>query len=197
MFLFRLIQILIWLPVKIFMPVKVIGKKNLIKKGGAVYVCNHQSNLDAFILATNISRVQYSLAKEELFSTKFKRWFFRHIGAIPVNREKPQLSSIKECLKVLNKGNILTIFPQGTRSQTNEINEEAIKNGALMFALKTKTPIVPMWIEKKPKFFSFNKLRIGEPIYFNNYFDKKLTDEEMNEAEKILIEKLKELKNAK
>lgn len=189
MLFYKIMQILLWIPLKICFPTKVIGKNNL-PKGGAIYVCNHQTNYDVFILGINIWRSQVFVAKKELFKNPFIKLFLNGLKAIPIDREKPELSSIKRCLKTLEEDKVLTIFPQGTRKADNSL-EGSLKGGAIMFSAKTKKPIVPMWIEKRPKFFRFNTLRIGKPFYLD--FDKKLTSEDMQIAEEKLIEALKEL----
>ena len=70
----------------------------------------------------------------------------------------------------------------------------AVKNGACMFAIKTKTPILPCFILKHQKLFRFNKLIVGEPFELSEYYDKKLDKETLDEASQVIIEKLTALK---
>lgn len=162
--LYKILYILAWLPLKLLFPIKVVGKKNLLKSK-AILCCNHQSNFD-FIPIYYASKTKvYSLCKKELYSTKFKAWFYKNMRTIPVNRAKPEISSIKNCLKVLDNNYNLLIFPEGTR--TNNEDVEGLKNGVAMFALRSKAPIIPMAYLKKNKIFRRNKLIIGEPIYFD------------------------------
>lgn len=193
MFIYKFLQTLCWIPGKIFLPTKVIGKKNLPKNSGAVLICNHQSALDVAILSLNIYKEHNFLGKKELFQKKFKGAFFKSIGGIPIDRENPELSSIKECLRILKNKQRLVVFPEGTRKANNDLQN--LKNGAVMFAIKGKVPIVPMWIEKKPKFFRFNTLRIGEPIYFDEYYNKKLSTDDDNKINQLLVEKMSKLKS--
>lgn len=192
MFWYKFIQTLLWVPSKILLPTKVIGKNNL-PKGGAVLICNHQSALDIAIIGLNIYKQQKFLGKKELFEKKFKANLYKALGCIPINREKPELSSVKECIKVLKNDQRLLVFPEGTRKQNNDL--ENIKLGVAIFAIKAKKPIIPMWIEKKPKLLRFNTLKIGKPIYLEEYYDKKITDQEMQQIEKRLKNNLLELKN--
>lgn len=167
--LYRILYILCYLPIKLLFPVKIVGKENLIK-GKAILCCNHQSNIDTFpIFYAGKTRV-YALCKKELCNTKFKMWFLKKLRAIPVNREKPEISSIKKCLEVLNKNYNLLIFPQGTRMKTEEA--VGIKEGVAMFALKSKAPVIPMVYLKKNKIFRRNKLIIGKPITFDLVYNK-------------------------
>ena len=192
MFWYKFAQTVLWLPSKIFLPTKVVGKKNL-PKGGAILICNHQSALDIVLLGLNIYKKQRFLAKKELFETKAKKRFYSSLGGIPVDREKPELSTIKTCIKVLKDDQRLLVFPEGTRKKVNDLQD--LKFGFLMFALKAKKPIVPMWIDKRPKLFRFNTLRIGKPIYLNEYFDKKLSEQENKLIEEKILTELSYLKN--
>ena len=182
--LYKILYILAWLPLKLLFPIKVVGKKNLLKSK-AILCCNHQSNYD-FIPIYYASKTKvYSLCKKELYSTKFKAWFYKNMRTIPVNRAKPEISSIKNCLKVLDNNYNLLIFPEGTR--TNNEDVEGLKNGVAMFALRSKAPIIPMAYLKKNKIFRRNKLIIGEPIYFDL--------ENKKENYPIVIERLTEEMN--
>lgn len=195
MFFYKFFQILFSLPIRLLFPTRVYGRENLIKKGGAIYICNHQSNADVLILGTTLWRSQHFLAKKELFKKPFLGLFLKIIKSIPITRENPELSSIKRSLKVLQKNKILTIFPQGTRTSSNKM--ENVKNGVIMFASKGQKPIIPIWIEKKPKFFRFNKMYIGKPIYLTEVFGKKVSDEELNLAEQKILDAYKDLSSKK
>lgn len=162
--LYKILYVLAWLPLKILFPVKIIGRKNLLKSK-AILCCNHQSNYDFIPIYYAGKTKVYSLCKKELYSTKFKAWFFKCMRTIPVNRAKPEISSIKNCLNVLNKNYNLLVFPEGTR--TNHEDVEGLKNGVAMFALKSGAPIIPMVYLKKNRIFRRNKLIIGEPIHFD------------------------------
>lgn len=167
--LYKILYILCYLPIKLLFPVKIIGKKNLIK-GKAILCCNHQSNIDTIPIYYAGKTKVYALCKKELCNTKFKSWFLKKLRAIPVNREKPEISAIKKCMEVLNKNYNLLIFPQGTRMKTEEA--VGIKEGVAMFALKTKAPVIPMVYLKKNRVFRRNKLVIGQPITFDLAYNK-------------------------
>ncbi len=156
------------------------GKRN-IPKGKVIFVCNHTSNIDPILLCMSTWRKQYFLAKKELFSNSFKRGIMKIAHAIPVERGKIDIKAIKMSMKVLSKNKILTIFPEGTRNRTNEDLSE-IKAGAGMLAIKTKTPIVPVWIKKKPRLFRINSVKFGKPFTLEEFYDEKLTSEVLSKA---------------
>lgn len=191
--MFRLIQILVTLPIRLFFPTKFIGKKNL-PKGACIIASNHTSNLDAPLLVVHTWEKKYYLAKKELFSSKLKNWFFTKLGGIKIDRNTNDINAIKNCLKVLKNDKKLVIFPEGTRNNNENMKLGEIKHGVALFAIKSKVPIVPMFILRKPKIFRRNKVFIGQPFELSEFYDKKLTNEEMAEASKIVAQKINELR---
>ena len=160
---FWFIKIIAYIPFWLLYPT-FIKKKTKLPKGKCIFVCNHISNIDALILLNSFCRSQHVIAKKELFKRPLLRAFLKGMKAIPIDREKVEISTIKQCMTVLKKNKVLTIFPEGTRNKTSEPLLE-IKNGASVFAVKSGAPIVPLWFKKKPRLFRFNTLYIGEPFY--------------------------------
>lgn len=182
---FYFMKILVFLPLYLLFPTKFYGRKNL-PKGKVILISNHKSNADALILVNRIWRVQHVLAKKELFKNKLLGAAFKGMKAIPVDREKVEISTIKQCLRVLKNNKILTIFPEGTRNKgTADLLE--LKQGANLFALKSAAPIVPVWFSKKPSIFKFNKVTFGEPFY--------ITKDNYETSNAIIREKLLNLKD--
>ncbi len=165
--LFWFLKIITWLPIRIMYPTVVKGRTKFIK-GKAVVVGNHQSNADPVLIFTVFWRRMHYLAKKELMSNKLTNWFFSKMGAISVNRQSVDLSSIKKSLRALKENKALVVFPEGGRRENSFTDD--IKNGAAMFALKADAPIVPMYFVKKPRLFRFNKLIVGDPIYLDKKF---------------------------
>lgn len=189
--MYKFLQILVWPFYRLFHPIKVVGKKNIPKKGKAVLICNHHSNSDIFVLVTAIFRRQYFLAKKELFKKRCNARFLKRMGAIPIDRNANDISAIKACLKVLKENKLLTIFPEGTRNTTDEILLQ-IKSGAGLIALKAGAPIIPMWIAKKSRAFRKNRLIIGNPVSLEEFAGQKITNEVLDAVgEKLRAEMLK------
>lgn len=186
--IFWIMKVILFLPFTILFPCRMKGKKNL-PKGKMIIVCNHKSNVDYIYIWNKIWRKQYVLSKDSLYKNAITRWFFKVNGGIPVNREKVGLSTIKESIAVLKKEKILTIFPEGTRNKTSEPLLE-FKAGASVFAVKTNAPVVPMVIVKRGGFFKFNKVVVGEPIYFDESFKG---EDGMLRANQVIREKMLEL----
>ena len=179
-------------------PSRIIGKKYLkyIKKDAGILAFNHQSNNDGVIIKAKVVPTAKMMGKESLFNGKVKGWFFRTIGAYPVNRGGNDIQAVKTTLKHLKDGKKVGIAPEGTRVKEGESAE--FKNGVVMFAIKTDSYIVPM-IFRKPtsKPFRTNTLLIGKPFKLSQIdgFEEKKTDKDtLNKATEILTEKMDYLK---
>lgn len=185
---------LFFLPSKMVFPVKVIGKKNYNKKQNYVIVCNHRSGLDPVIMNFNFKKRIRFIAKKELWKGKDKSYFYDNLlGCIPIDREKGlNLSSTKRAFDILNNNECLGIFPEGTRKDTED--DIKIKDGACLFAIKSKKPILPCFILNKQKAFKRNVLIIGKPFELSDFYDKKLDKETLFQAGEILAKKIMDLK---
>ena len=179
-----------FLPLTIFFPTIVRGRKNLVK-GKAIFTANHRSNMDPIMVYLKANRKMYFVSKKELFKKKFASWYLKGLGCIPIDRGTTDITATKEILKTLKNNKTIGIFPQGTRSEDEDME---IKSGVCMFAIKSKAPIVPIYIKKKPKLFIFNTIYVGEPFELDKFYDQKLTKEVLDEAAKIVVEKFEELK---
>lgn len=191
--MFHFIQALAYLPMAMVYPTKIVGRKNL-PKGKVIITLNHTSNLDAVVLILNTWEKKYFLAKKELFVSKARSWFLKKMGAIKIDREIADVSAIKEAFKVLKNNKKLVIFPEGTRNKTEELNLQQVKHGAAMIAIKTKTPIVPLWILNRPKAFRKTKILIGKPYELDEFYGQKLSDEVLEKASAKVAKKLNKTK---
>lgn len=160
-----------------FYPTKVYGIEN-IPSGGAVLVCNHYRFIDPVNLARIfINESPSFVAKKELFEKKLFSKILKSFGGIPVDREKPDFSTLITILKVLKNDRKLIIFPEGTRNKTGTNKLQPLKDGAAIFSIKSKKPILPIMMLNKPRIFRKTKVFIGKPFDFSCYYDKKLDDE--------------------
>jgi len=168
-FLAFILRPLVWL----LYPTKIIGKER-IPKGKAVFASNHYSHIDVAIFATALFRKGINfLAKKELFEKKRKAKFFSRMGGIPVDRGNIDVKAMRKVIDVLDSGKQIVIFPEGTRRKDGAEEMLPFKSGSALFALKTKTQIVPITILKKPKIFRRNYLYIGEPFELTDYYGTK------------------------
>ena len=140
--------------------ITVKGEENIIK-GPCVLVGNHQSYFDIVCLLATIDPMYGYLAKIEINKVPFLRTWMKTIDCVFLNREnaKQGLQAIKDAVDVLKKDRGIYIFPEGTRSKSDEIGE--FKTGAMMIATKAKAPIVPFLIDGTYKIFEANGNRLA------------------------------------
>lgn len=191
--MFRFIQFVAALPLWIFYPTKFHGKKNL-PKGACIISSNHTSNLDAVIFAVHTWEKKYYLAKKELFKGKLRSAFLKSLGCIKIDRQRSDVTAIKNCLNVLKKNKKLFIFPEGTRVHNENMELGEVKQGVAMFAVKAKVPVVPAFISRQPKIFRRNHIFIGQPFELNAFYDKKLSADELDAASALVAEKMEDLR---
>lgn len=178
--------------IKLFFPYKMYGAEN-IPEGKCVIVCNHYGLLDFYPFMRLKDRKTYFLAKEEAFKKKCNARFLRNYGAIPVNRENLSLTTVKECIKVLKDDKKLVVFPEGTRNKHGE-ELQPIKGGAMIFATRTSSPVVPAMYAHKLRLFHRNRIIVGKPINLSDYDGKKLTSEDIDKITEIVSEEMIKLR---
>ncbi|MBN1582943.1 MAG: 1-acyl-sn-glycerol-3-phosphate acyltransferase [Anaerolineae bacterium] len=152
--------------------ISLAGVEHLPPTGPFVLAANHVSALDSVILDALLPRYPYFMAKSELFKHPLAAWFLRYAGAFPVERKGGDEWAIHHALHVLESGQVLGIYPEGTRSRKKGSLGKA-KTGAVRIALQKNVPIVPVAISGTDMLLkqSWNLLRpppvsvrIGEPF---------------------------------
>ena len=149
-------------------------------KTGCIVAPNHISAWETVIMPVLSKKIMYMMAKEEIFRDKFVGWFLRQMKAVPIARKKNDLGAIKTCVKLLKEGKAICMFPEGTRSKDGTMN---FKTGVSMIAHSAKVPVIPVGIvaENNFKFRSVVHIVYGEPIYFTDYYDKKINKQDLAE----------------
>lgn len=160
--------------------VKVVGKEHAKYTGKMILISNHVSNYDPIFVHLVVRPKVYFMAKEELFKNPLLRWLITRLGAFPVGRGRGDLGAIKNSFKILKEGKTLGIFPEGTRSKDGMT--KAFQHGAAMIALRTDSPVLPIYLARRPKLFRRTYVLIGEPIHVRDYVDARLSDTESVEA---------------
>lgn len=189
---YEISKFICWLPLSILHPTKIIGRENLPKKR-VILTLNHRSNWDIVLFLLHTKGRFKVLAKKELFKNKLFGAVLHNFGGIEIEREANDITAMKQCLRVLKDEQRLVIFPEGTRLKDDSKILGEIKSGLAMIAIKTKTPIVPVWADRRPKLFRLSKIRIGKPFELSEFYDKKLDEQTLAEATEIVREKMLEL----
>lgn len=143
--------------------VRIHNKDKIICDGPIIFCANHLSNWDPILMYLYFPREIIFMAKKELFEIKPVKWLFNKLNMIPVDRKKPELSSIKDSISVLKNDKALGVFPQGTRKKY--INIDDAKAGVGLIVYKANTGIQPIYIKSKYKLFSKVEFYVGDPIY--------------------------------
>ncbi len=165
-------------------------------KGGALIISNHITLFDPMYLMLLIpSRRIHFVAMSDLFGSKFRRWMFKNaFQCIEINRENFSLNSFKEIVRNLDEGKCVGMFPEGKVNEQKE-GFQAFKSGMVMMALKSKSPIIPVYLKRRKHWYSRLEAVFGEPVDITNYIkDDKITMADINSASKFLEEQEEKLK---
>lgn len=141
---------------------KIIGREN-IPEGGCVVCANHSQWADPVLVATAMGN-KHNLAamgKKELFEIKGLAPLITALGCFPVDREGADINAIRQALQAVKDDRKLLIFPEGT---THHQEGDPVRLGAARIALKTKAPILPVYISENKKFRSKVYVVFGEPF---------------------------------
>lgn len=121
------------------------GAGNVPRRGGALLVANHQSHLDPPIIGAGCPRQMSYMARLTLFRFSPFGWLLQSVGAIPIDRDRSALGGIRATLQALERGEMVLVFPEGTR--TRDGNFGVFKPGLALVARRAKVPIIPAAIE--------------------------------------------------
>jgi len=139
-----------WL--KLYHRLEIVGREHIPAEGSFVLVANHASHLDVLCLLSALPFAKlhraFPAAAQDYFFVSVPRTFLAAVvvNALPFNRQTNPRQSINLCRELLgNTGNILVIFPEGTRSVTGELGE--FKPGLGLFLAGTSYPVVPCYLE--------------------------------------------------
>ncbi len=171
--------------------IKVEGKDNIPQTGGAIMAMNHRSNWDVPVASVSCRRKLWFMAKAEMFKTKIGNALFKGLGAFPVQRGKGDIGAIKAALGKLKDGHMIAMFPQGRRVKKGEVVEA--KPGVCMLAMRARVPVVPTKISGDYRWFSKITVSFGKPIYYDDFYDKKLVVEELQGLSNQLMDTINSL----
>ncbi|RKS74068.1 1-acyl-sn-glycerol-3-phosphate acyltransferase [Motilibacter peucedani] len=170
----------LWL---LFRP-RVEGVENVPAEGAAILASNHLSFSDSFFLPLVLRRRATWMAKSEYFDTpglrgRLTAWFFRNVGATPVDRSGGRASeaALRTGLRVLGTGELFGIYPEGTRSPDGRLYRG--RTGVARLALEARVPVVPVAMIDTEKVQPPGQVvptpgrigvRIGRPLDFSRYY---------------------------
>lgn len=151
--------------------VKIVGRENIPNNGAFVVAPIHRSNIDIPLVGLITKRRLRFMGKDSLWKKKPAAMLLSALGGFPVTRGSADREALKRCIQVLEAGEPLVLFPEGTRQSGNAV--KPLMDGSAYIAVKAGVPIVPVGVggseavmPKGAKFIRFKKcvLVVGEPI---------------------------------
>ncbi len=153
---------------------KVIGREHLPRSGGYLLAMNHQSYLDPPVVALAADpRPIYFLARKTLLDWPILGGIFPRLNVVPVDQERPDMSALKNVIRLLRAGETTIVFPEGARTLDGEL--QPAQPGIGLIIAKTLVPVVPMRVfgayEAMPRGSSRVRMhpitvKIAEPLTF-------------------------------
>ena len=159
------------------------GEEHIPESGGVIFASNHLSFSDSIFLPLVVPRKMTFLAKADYFrgtgiKGRLTKAFFKGVGQLPVDRSGGRASeaALDASLKVLGAGDILGLYPEGTRSPDGRLYKG--KTGVARIALESRAPVIPVAMINTEKVQPTGRvipkimrvgIRVGEPLDFSRY----------------------------
>lgn len=161
-FTYRLFRGMFLVIISLFYRRNIIGAEKIPKDEGLVACSNHISNWDPLFLGTSFPRQVRYMTKEELFHIPIVSTLLRKWGAFPVKRGEGDRQAIRTALELTRNGDVLGIFPEGTRSKNGQLGKAL--PGAALIALRSGVRVVPVAIIGPYRLFRPVTIIFGAPI---------------------------------
>lgn len=186
-----------------FFKFQVFGAENIPSSGGVMLMSNHVSYLDPIFAGAAAPRNLHYMARSTLFKPGFIEWFLRNMNAFPVNQGAPDRRAIRTALKVPEDGDLMVMFPEGTRSVDGKTLGKAAA-GAGFIAYRTQAPVIPMFLSgtqdvlsrkaKRPKIAKI-VVSFGKPLDMEPYRKSKASREVYDKIGEEVMARIAELRD--
>lgn len=138
--IYRTVRLILKLLLTPLFRIRAEGLEAVPARGPVIIAANHKSFLDPVVLGIVLKRPVRFMAKKELFNIPLFGWLITRLGAFPVDRGKPDRASLRNSLEILENGEVLGIFVEGTRIKKPGIGE--IKQGVYLISKMSRAPVV-------------------------------------------------------
>jgi glycerol-3-phosphate dehydrogenase (NAD(P)+) len=119
-----------------------LGLEHVPRSGPVIFAANHRSFLDPFVIGCLTRRPVYYVAKKELFALPVAGWLLNRLGAFPIDRGAGDQQAMATARRILERGDCVVNFPEGTRKRPGPLGEP--RRGVGRLALQTGAPVVPV-----------------------------------------------------
>lgn len=148
---------------KTFLPVKYHHRERLAIDPPYILIGNHTSLMDPVIMGVGVKKHQVRfIGKKELWKNPIIAKIFTSMNMIPVDRHNSDMEAMRACMRVTREGGILGIFPEGTRHHEGLMTE--MESGIGLIALRSRVPLIPVYIAGKVGLFRRLHVYVGEAI---------------------------------
>lgn len=189
--LYKIALFVVSVVMRIFFRIECKNVENLPAEGGVIIAANHRSNRDPVMIGITCKRKLRYMAKAELFKRPIFGSIIRQLGAFPISRGMRDVASLRTAMKILKGGETMVIFPEGSRIRKG--GKVKAKPGAVLLACHAQVPVVPVCISGKYRWTHKITVSYGEPITFEEYYNKKLDSAEMQVLADEILDKVREL----
>ena len=176
-------RVLVSALLRVFLPVKYHGKEKIRdRETPFVLISNHRHALDPLILALPIPSQCVFLAKKELAKNRLAEKFLLKFHCIFVDRHNMDMEAMRACMKAVRMKKVLVIFPEGTRHHEGQM--EQIENGTSLIVMRSRAPLVPVYLDAPLRFFRRVNAYVGDDIPYEDLLSRGINVEtcgEMNE----------------
>jgi 1-acyl-sn-glycerol-3-phosphate acyltransferase len=193
---YTLARIVCTVPTLLLYRLKVIGRKNVPRRGGLILAPNHFSQMDHFFVGVYLPRKIRFMGKSQLFGPPVLTAILKHGGVFPVRRGHRDEEAMKTAFILLDQGEMVLVYAEGGRSRSGELGEP--KRGIGRIALESGAPVVPVAIHGSAGVRRWKRLRFprvtiefGEPLSFP--VEAEVTPERQLEAATEIFNRVKQL----
>lgn len=179
---------------RLYHRLRVHGVDHIPREGGVLLVSNHASFLDPMALVSGLRfRILHFMARDTLVHARGIGWLMTRLELILIDRNRGDVAALKSALQLLKKGEMVGVFPEGTR--TPDGNLQPARGGIGFLAAKARVPVVPAYVDGTYRALSRHHrfprparvtVRYGAPI-FPEEFDRLGTGRESLQAISDLI----------
>lgn len=177
-----------------FRPKRLYENANAKKKihGGALLISNHSGFVDPVHLMISVwYRRHHYVCGDDLMDSR-AGWLLRLFQCIRIDKHDVRFSTMREIAAHLNEGELVSMFPEGHVNVTGG-QLDAFKSGAVLLAVRSGKPIIPVYIKKRSRFFERQVTVIGERIDVRALYGERPTFAQLDEMARNLFETEKKL----